>query len=134
MSPVRATALQLSLDLQLRTLQLSRYARSKRSTSAGQSAGHGSGTVDLIKWEWHGSCFLVMILYYTRHIEAAGMMSSCAVCVEPLKVGQRVSRWTCGHMFHARCLHTWLRQADSCPNCRLTLRRQDRGGGGAADS
>ena len=32
MSPVRATALQLSLDLQLRTgtLQLSRYARSKR--------------------------------------------------------------------------------------------------------
>ena len=30
MSPVRATVLQLSLDLQLRTLQLSRYARSKR--------------------------------------------------------------------------------------------------------
>ena len=30
MSHVRATALQLSLDLQLRTLQLSRYARSKR--------------------------------------------------------------------------------------------------------
>ena len=32
MSPVRATALQLSLDLQLRTLQLSRYARSKRNS------------------------------------------------------------------------------------------------------
>ena len=31
MSPVRATVLQLSLDLQLRTLQLSRYARSKRT-------------------------------------------------------------------------------------------------------
>ena len=30
MSPVRAPVLQLSLDLQLRTLQLSRYARSKR--------------------------------------------------------------------------------------------------------
>ena len=74
------------------------------------------------------------ILRLDRQIEAADMMPSCAVCVEPLKVGQRVSRWTCGHMFHARCLHTWLRQADSCPNCRLTLRRQDRGGGGAADS
>ena len=34
MSPVRATVLQLSLDLQLRTLQLSRYARSKRSLIA----------------------------------------------------------------------------------------------------
>ena len=33
MSPVRATVLQLSLDLQLRTLQLSRYARSKRISS-----------------------------------------------------------------------------------------------------
>ena len=30
MSHVRATVLQLSLDLQLRTLKLSRYARSKR--------------------------------------------------------------------------------------------------------
>ena len=34
MSPVRATVLPLSLDLQLRTLQLSRYARSKRKTRA----------------------------------------------------------------------------------------------------
>ena len=34
MSPVRATALQLSLDLQLRTLQLSRYACSKRIISS----------------------------------------------------------------------------------------------------
>ena len=33
MSPVRATVLQLSLDLQLRTLQLSRYARSKRTST-----------------------------------------------------------------------------------------------------
>ena len=32
-SPVRATVLQLSLDLQLRTVQLSRYARSKRRSS-----------------------------------------------------------------------------------------------------
>ena len=36
MSPVRATVLQLSLDLQLRTLQLSRYARSKRRPSGGR--------------------------------------------------------------------------------------------------
>ena len=71
------------------------------------------------------------ILRLDRQIEVADMMPSCAVCVEPLKVGQRVSRLTCGHMFHARCLHTWLAQADSCPNCRLALRRQDRGGGGA---
>jgi hypothetical protein len=70
------------------------------------------------------------ILRLDRQIEAADTMPSCAVCVEPLKVGQRLSRLTCGHMFHARCLHMWLRQADSCPNCRFALRCQDGGGGG----
>ena len=39
MSPVRATVLQLSLDLQLRTPQLSRYARSKRSHCAVPATG-----------------------------------------------------------------------------------------------
>ena len=43
MSPVRATVLQLSLDLQLRTLQLSRYARSKRNTVATASAAKVGG-------------------------------------------------------------------------------------------
>ena len=53
MSPVRATALQLSLDLQLRTLQLSRYARSKRSPRSVRVGWHqvrrrsGSATSDL---------------------------------------------------------------------------------------
>jgi hypothetical protein len=46
---------------------------------------------------------------------------TCAVCVEHIDVGQRVSRLACGHIFHARCLLTWLQRADSCPNCRLRL-------------
>jgi hypothetical protein len=46
---------------------------------------------------------------------------ACAVCVEDIDVGQRVSRLACGHIFHARCLLTWLQRADSCPNCRLRL-------------
>lgn len=46
---------------------------------------------------------------------------SCVVCVEHIAAGQRVSRLACGHLFHARCLLTWLQRADSCPNCRMRL-------------
>lgn len=47
--------------------------------------------------------------------------ATCAVCVEQIYAGQRVSRLACAHVFHARCLLTWLQRADSCPNCRLRL-------------
>lgn len=45
----------------------------------------------------------------------------CAVCVEGLQVGQRLSRLACGHTFHARCLLTWLQRSETCPNCRLRI-------------
>ena len=37
----------------------------------------------------------------------------CAVCVEGLQVGQRLSRLACGHTFHARCLLTWLQRSET---------------------
>jgi hypothetical protein len=52
---------------------------------------------------------------------AAAAAAACAVCVERVQVGQRASRLACGHMFHARCLLTWLQRADSCPCCRLRI-------------
>ena len=58
---------------------------------------------------------------FCRVIEAAECLPLCAVCVEPLKVGHRLSRLLCGHMFHAQCLLTWLEQASSCPTCRYKL-------------
>lgn len=58
-----------------------------------------------------------------REAEASEELAptTCAVCVEQIYAGQRVSRLACAHVFHARCLLTWLQRADSCPNCRLRL-------------
>lgn len=43
--------------------------------------------------------------------------SDCTICLntvsnKPLK---------CGHIFHNKCIKTWLRQHDTCPNCRCEV-------------
>ena len=51
----------------------------------------------------------------------------CTVCREACEDGGVVL--ACGHVFHAACVYTWLRVADTCPVCRrrvgvaLRLRR-----------
>jgi len=64
---------------------------------------------------------LAMVDTFTEEEGAAERQESCAVCVECMLTGQRLSRLPCGHEFHARCLLTWLQRADTCPTCRSKL-------------
>ena len=50
-----------------------------------------------------------------------GTISSCAICTEDLEEGSCVTGMPCGHLFHATCLHPWLRQHYTCPMCRFKL-------------
>mmetsp|Transcript_21725 Transcript_21725/g.38195 ORF Transcript_21725/g.38195 Transcript_21725/m.38195 type:complete len:188 (-) Transcript_21725:28-591(-) len=34
--------------------------------------------------------------------------STCPVCLDPLNPGDRVGSLACGHVFHSRCIRTWL--------------------------
>jgi hypothetical protein len=48
----------------------------------------------------------------------------CSVCLEPC-----VGRFTilpCGHRYHTECLHKWLTNHRTCPNCRQTAFQPDR--------
>jgi len=45
----------------------------------------------------------------------------CPVCLEPFLPGRNVALTTCGHVYHADCLGTWLRGAQTCPMCRTGL-------------
>jgi|TARA_B110000977_G_scaffold90001_1_gene119548 hypothetical protein len=49
--------------------------------------------------------------------------TECAVCREDFAEGDRLIKMPCSvqHVFHAKCVQTWLKRDDSCPMCRVSL-------------
>ncbi|KAL5713965.1 hypothetical protein ACHQM5_015991 [Ranunculus cassubicifolius] len=57
-----------------------------------------------------------------NHFDSCGEENSCSVCLEDLKVGQKVRDLPyCRHMFHPNCIDQWLTKHGSCPLCRRNL-------------
>lgn len=47
--------------------------------------------------------------------ELAAGDRTCIICREEMRTAKKLN---CGHMFHARCLQSWLKRQLSCPTCR----------------
>ncbi|MBO73890.1 MAG: hypothetical protein CMD33_01305 [Flavobacteriales bacterium] len=45
--------------------------------------------------------------------------TDCTICLS--NIGEDVYTLRCGHSFHPHCLHPWLRQNPTCPNCRKKI-------------
>lgn len=41
----------------------------------------------------------------------------CTICLENVNN----SPMECGHIFHTKCIKKWLKENDTCPNCRVEL-------------
>ncbi|KAK7265319.1 hypothetical protein RJT34_32938 [Clitoria ternatea] len=49
--------------------------------------------------------------------------SNCVVCLDSFRHGQWCrSLAACGHVFHRRCIDTWLLKVAACPTCRTPVR------------
>uniref|UniRef100_T1J999 RING-type domain-containing protein n=1 Tax=Strigamia maritima TaxID=126957 RepID=T1J999_STRMM len=48
-------------------------------------------------------------------------LNECAICLEEL--GLLVKKLPCKHTFHWKCISQWKSRNNSCPVCRLELRR-----------
>ena len=46
---------------------------------------------------------------------------TCVICLSSLDKINKIRRTPCGHMFHTKCISTWLKKKSSCPYCRLNL-------------
>lgn len=44
--------------------------------------------------------------------------TTCTVCQEDFKVGEKAKKLTCDHYFHEDCLMPWLQVQNTCPICR----------------
>jgi len=45
----------------------------------------------------------------------------CSVCKEEFEHGEIVLGIPCGHLYHEECISPWLKQQNTCPNCRYEL-------------
>lgn len=45
----------------------------------------------------------------------------CCICLDEIRLGARVSRLPCGHIFHGPCITDWLEKHNSCCICRYEL-------------
>ncbi|KAE9602393.1 putative transcription factor C2H2 family [Lupinus albus] len=49
--------------------------------------------------------------------------SRCVVCLDGFRNGQWCRKLAdCGHVFHRRCVDTWLVKVAACPTCRTPVR------------
>lgn len=46
---------------------------------------------------------------------------TCSVCQDKLKQGQFYKILNCKHMFHSKCINTWLKQRLICPLCKTKI-------------
>jgi E3 ubiquitin-protein ligase synoviolin len=58
---------------------------------------------------------------------------TCIICREEMFGGAGAKKLVCGHIFHLRCLRSWMERSMSCPTCRRDIRPQ-REAPGAANS
>lgn len=49
----------------------------------------------------------------------------CAICKDPLSLGELAKRLPCLHSYHADCILPWLSSRNSCPLCRYELPTDD---------
>ncbi|MED6133360.1 hypothetical protein PIB30_027526 [Stylosanthes scabra] len=59
----------------------------------------------------------------SRASPSPGPDSRCVVCLDGFRNGQWCRNLAaCGHVFHRRCVDTWLMKVAACPTCRTPVR------------
>lgn len=44
--------------------------------------------------------------------------ADCAICMDSVEAGAEVTKLPCEHWFHGDCITSWLKEHDTCPQCR----------------
>ena len=58
------------------------------------------------------------------HLDANGK-AECSICMDSLNIGDEVTELPCNHWFHGDCVSAWLREHDTCPQCRRGITPQN---------
>ena len=50
------------------------------------------------------------------------IISNCSICLGDLLIKEELSALSCGHIYHYKCISTWLENKKECPKCRFKLK------------
>ena len=50
--------------------------------------------------------------------------AECSICMDNVDIGEEVTFLPCNHWFHGACVAEWLKQHDTCPHCRASIRKE----------
>jgi len=67
----------------------------------------------------------VVMAFQKAPVDKEGILSDCAICLEPFLEGEQVRTLPCRHLYHTTCVDPWLAKKLQCPVCK---RRMDGGG------
>ena len=59
-----------------------------------------------------------------EHLDSSGK-AECSICMDGLDIGEEVVQLPCRHWFHGECVSAWLREHDTCPQCRRGITPKD---------
>ena len=45
----------------------------------------------------------------------------CSICIDNLRVNQKIKILSCNHIFHKNCLFKWCKKKFNCPECRHSI-------------
>lgn len=51
--------------------------------------------------------------------------ADCSICMDEVKLGDKVTLLPCTHWFHGDCIKAWLGEHDTCPHCRQGIMPKD---------
>lgn len=50
------------------------------------------------------------------------MKVDCCICLEDFTGEGKIQTPSCGHLFHESCINDWMKNNESCPQCRVVIR------------
>ena len=56
---------------------------------------------------------LIDYIVVEKHFEN----NECIICLDNMKIGEKIKILDCGHIYHYNCINDWFKRKKECPLC-----------------
>jgi|LakMenEpi03Aug12_release.lakeMendotaPanAssembly.Ray.scaffolds.fasta_scaffold358267_1 hypothetical protein len=57
----------------------------------------------------------------SNSIEFSSIESECSICLDTIKINDKIIKLNCVHFFHSECITQWCKECQTCPLCRVSF-------------